>query len=49
MNGIEVLKIIREEHAYNKVPVIMLTSSQAPSALQVSYDLGANSFVVKPV
>jgi len=49
MDGIEVLKIIRGDSAFNKVPVIMLTSSRDAHDLQDCYDNGANSFVVKPV
>ena len=49
MDGIEVLKIIRSDPAFNKVPVIMLTSSRDTHDLEDCYDKGANSFVVKPV
>ncbi len=49
LDGIEVLKIIRADAAFNKVPVIMLTSSRDSHDLQDCYDNGANSFVVKPV
>lgn len=49
MDGIEVLKIIRQDPEYNLVPVIMLTSSRDTHDLQACYDNGANSFVVKPV
>ena len=49
LDGIEVLKIIRADSAFNKVPVIMLTSSRDNHDLQECYDCGANSFVVKPV
>jgi len=49
LDGIEVLKIIRSDIAFNKVPVIMLTSSRDSHDLQDCYDNGANSFVVKPV
>ena len=49
MDGIEVLKVIRQDPEYNLVPVIMLTSSRDTHDLQVCYDNGANSFVVKPV
>lgn len=49
MDGIEVLKIIRADATFNKVPVIMLTSSRDTSDLQDCYDHGTNSFVVKPV
>ena len=49
MDGIEVLKIIRADEAFNKVPVIMLTSSRDIHDLQACYNIGANSFVVKPI
>jgi len=49
LDGIEVLKIIRNDAVFNKIPVIMLTSSRDIHDLQECYYNGANSFVVKPV
>jgi two-component system, response regulator len=49
MNGIEILKIIRSDASFNKIPVIILTSSLDSVDMQACYDNGANSFVVKPV
>jgi len=49
LDGIEVLKIIRADTAFNKVPIIMLTSSRDSHDLEECYNNGANSFVVKPV
>ena len=49
MNGIDVLKVIRANAEFNKVPVIMLTSSRDSHDLKECYDNGANSFVVKPI
>jgi two-component system response regulator len=49
LDGIEVLKIIRTDTSFNKIPIIMLTSSRDAHDLQDCYDNGANSFVVKPV
>jgi len=49
MNGIEVLKHIRDEPKFKAVPVIMVTSSREERDLVESYKLGANSYVVKPV
>ncbi len=49
MDGIEVLKVIRSDPRFNKVPIIMLTSSRDSHDLKECYDNGANSFVVKPV
>jgi len=49
VDGIEVLKIIRADAAFNKVPVIMLTSSSDTRDLKECYDSGANSYVIKPI
>jgi CheY-like chemotaxis protein len=49
MDGIEVLKIIRNSEEYRNLPVVMLTSSQMESDVYRSYQLGANGFVVKPI
>ena len=49
VNGIEVLKAVRESEEYKNLPVVMLTSSGIESDIAKSYDLGANGFVVKPV
>lgn len=49
IDGLEVLKVIRSDNSMNKVPVIMLTSSRDSKDLDLCYNLGANSFVVKPV
>jgi CheY-like chemotaxis protein len=49
MNGIEVLKKIRETEEYKNLPVVMLTSSKMETDVLKSYELGANGFVVKPI
>ena len=49
MDGIEVLKIIRESEEYANLPVVMLTSSQIESDVYKSYELGVNAFVIKPI
>ncbi len=49
MNGIEGLRIIRSDAAFNKVPVIMLTSLRDTHDLRDCYDNDANSFVIKPI
>lgn len=49
VDGIEVLRIIRESEEYKMLPVVMLTSSQMESDVYQSYQLGVNGFVVKPI
>ena len=49
MNGIEVLRHIRNDPKFKFIPVIMVTSSREEKDLVESYKLGANSYVVKPV
>lgn len=47
-SGHEVLQWIRAQPQFKKLIVIVLTSSNEPVDLNRSYQLGANSFVVKP-
>lgn len=49
MDGLEVLETIRSTEHLRTIPVAMLTSSKMGSDLTRAYELGANSFVVKPV
>ena len=49
IDGIEVLRRIRENDASKGLPVIVLTTSDEQRDVLKSYGLGANSFVRKPV
>ncbi len=49
VDGLEVLRQIKSDPALRHVPVVMLTSSREERDLVLSYDLGVNAFVVKPV
>ncbi len=47
--GLEVLRQLRAEPRTRRVPIVVLTSSDEERDMIESYDLGANSFVRKPV
>jgi len=49
LNGFEVLAWLRQESRLRRLPLIVLTSSKHDADLKRAYDLGANSFLVKPV
>lgn len=48
-NGFELLRRLREDETTRHVPVIILTTSKEPSDISRCYELGANSYVSKPV
>jgi two-component system response regulator len=49
VDGIEVLKQIKSDARTRVIPVVMVTSSAEGRDITDSYQLGANSYVVKPV
>lgn len=49
MDGIEVLEIIKSNELTKTIPVVMLTSSKEDPDIKRCYELGANSYIVKPV
>ncbi len=49
IDGLEVLKRIRENPVTHRQPVVILTSSREEHDIAQSYDLGVNSYIRKPV
>jgi len=49
VDGVEVLRQIKEDPALRKLPVIMLTTTDDPREIQRCHFLGCNSYIVKPV
>ena len=49
MDGREALAAIKSDDTLRRIPVVVLTTSKAEEDLLRTYDLGVNSFVVKPV
>ena len=48
-SGMELLREIRQDPVLRVVPVIVLTSSDQAPDVQTAYQLGANSYLVKPI
>ena len=49
LNGFDVLNWMRQKEAFRRVPVVVLSSSNHDDDVRKAYDLGANSFLIKPV
>jgi CheY-like chemotaxis protein len=49
VSGLDVLQQFKTHPSSQKVPVIILTTSAEDSDIQVAYEKGANSYIVKPV
>jgi two-component system response regulator len=49
VDGLEVLKEIKSSEETKKIPVVIMTSSKEEQDIVMSYKLGVNSYVVKPV
>jgi len=49
VDGLDVLRAVRADERTRRLPVVVLTSSHEEIDIVRAYDLGANSFLVKPV
>jgi CheY-like chemotaxis protein len=49
MNGIEFLKVKREDEELKKIPVVALTTSKEAPDINASFTLGVAGYIVKPV
>jgi CheY-like chemotaxis protein len=49
VNGLEVLRLIKEDAALREIPVVVFSSSAEERDVAMSYGLGVNSYIVKPV
>lgn len=49
VHGLDVLRAIKEKPSLRKLPVVVLTSSAEDRDINTAYELGANSYIVKPV
>lgn len=49
MDGIEVLRRVKQDARLKSMPVIMLTTTDDPKEISVCYELGCNNYLTKPV
>jgi len=49
VDGLQVLRRIKTHSRFRSIPVVVLTTSDEDRDVQTAYQLGANSYIVKPV
>ncbi len=49
IHGLEVLKKLKSHETYKTIPVVVLTTSSDDYDVKTAYQLGANSYIIKPV
>lgn len=49
VDGLEVLRILKNDPETQKIPIVVMTSSKQESDLVESYHLGVNSYMIKPL
>jgi two-component system, chemotaxis family, response regulator Rcp1 len=49
MNGLELIARLRSDSKWRALPILVLTSSSAPSDIESSYAAGANYYLIKPM
>jgi CheY-like chemotaxis protein len=49
ISGLEVLEVLKKHPKYYAIPVVVLTTSSENDDVKKAYELGANSYIVKPV
>ena len=49
IDGREAIAAIRRDHELRRIPIVVLTTSDDDDDVAMSYDLGVNSFITKPM
>ncbi len=49
VSGLEVLRQLKTHPTFRSVPVVVLTTSNEDNDVRTAYELGANSYIIKPV
>lgn len=49
VDGLEVLRVFKSHPKYSRIPIVVLTTSSDNRDIDKAYQLGANSYIIKPV
>ena len=49
VNGLEVLQVLKNHPEFKTIPIVILTTSSESSDMKSAYQLGVNSYIIKPV
>lgn len=49
VDGISVLRVLRQDKILNEIPVIMITTNDDPREMEKCYELGCRNYVIKPI
>jgi len=49
LDGREALRRIKSTEEFRRIPIVVMTTSNSPEDINLSYDAGANSFITKPL
>lgn len=49
VDGLDVLRHARQSKVWQKIPIVVMTTSRENRDIDTAYELGANSYIVKPV
>ncbi|WP_306643331.1 response regulator [Sanyastnella coralliicola] len=48
MDGRQTLEVIKQNHAFRNIPILIFTTSENTDDIELTYSLGANSYITKP-
>lgn len=49
VDGLEVLRYARQQAVWRQLPIVVMTTSRENQDINTAYQLGANSYIIKPV
>ena len=49
MNGVEVLRKVKSDDQFKKIPVIMITTTDDPREISMCHELGCSNYITKPI